>query len=636
MKTKKLTKNLWSWQSFPLLGFLVFSLLLAVTIVSCTKNFDSVSPISNTENYSGNGTLGINYSASSTFSSIFGSVGESLVDDATGDAFGWVLGSVGVSGFDPNQIEQQLLGEVAAELEVIDQDLKDIIAELDVIEQELAQLNCSSIMSELDDDISHVRSLINDTYNPIVTLAADSMPTDSSIIVNFVDLVLNGNGTEKGIEDILSDFETVLWNRSDGGIIKLCLDPSIITPPGEGFATDTLYYSQVSTLTDYYYGYYTMALLLYVEATHLNIWQTADSLGLLDSTYTPSNITTICAIEQSDIQYLCTQADDVMNDTYKSLQIFLTDGGAPYTDRYKIMQYDDSDNAILWTQSLEKYDSAVGGNCDWPIIYSDDYSSVLYGIYSDSLTETTYANLDGWEFAGYDDLKGLIDVDSAATFSTVGAYLESLGFGYLVNTDKVIQAYNKVKKGYMYFKAGDIYKSANEIEVIPFFYTDLPVISNYHKDENTAVFYNSYDFTWLLHPEYTDESSTGEGGLYLLWNVYFAENTSIPSVGNGFAKDQWFRGSGYLVYIGGGGDFEWADSTLKKKSTDYLPGWSEQRQKDKGDIKALMWPIYRMANITCTNGRSPYNISGEVLTMCGDDLDAWLEKMLPPPPSLTR
>jgi len=284
-KKNKSAKRLWWKQHSSLLGLLIFSIILAVTIVACTKNTDNITPAPDVVTVHPGGITGTNGTAGNIAGFVFKELGKGALRPIAEMGMGWVLGAFGLSQQDDATEEEiaDALSEIESQLTEVNTNLTTMINELDAIEADLEQLNCSSTLSELDDEVSRVRTLIKQHYNPMVGGGTGGTAPSESIMTDFVNEVLNGSNQEKGIEDILSSFETVIWNRVDGGIMTLCLKSGIMPHPAAGTFGDTLYYNQISALTDYYYGYYVNALLLYTEAKNYLAWQTAYNNGLIDS-----------------------------------------------------------------------------------------------------------------------------------------------------------------------------------------------------------------------------------------------------------------------------------------------------------------------------------------------------------------
>jgi len=637
-KKNKSAKRLWWKQHSSLLGLLIFSIILAVTIVACTKNTDNITPAPDVVTVHPGGITGTNGTAGNIAGFVFKELGKGALRPIAEMGMGWVLGAFGLSQQDDATEEEiaDALSEIESQLTEVNTNLTTMINELDAIEADLEQLNCSSTLSELDDEVSRVRTLIKQHYNPMVGGGTGGTAPSESIMTDFVNEVLNGSNQEKGIEDILSSFETVIWNRVDGGIMTLCLKSGIMPHPAAGTFGDTLYYNQISALTDYYYGYYVNALLLYTEAKNYLAWQTAYNNGLIDSTFATSNVNTICAINDGNIQYYCNQTISELNDTYGSLKTMFTRGGAPYTNDYQVTQNDPT-KPTLWAASIEDFNEDAGAGCDVPEPYGVAGNPSLNGCgpcvghYNTSLNHTTYRNTTAWEFANKDDLVKLIDPDSAASSYTIGSYLESKGFKYLSGTAKVVQAYNSPV-------SVAIDNAGLDLEVIPFFYAGFPIWPGI----KAGVFYTSAHFNVLLNgTSDTIVYSCGKQGEYaaVMYNYTYPWGAFADDPNdNWYAEQYWFWAYAYggaCQYHGSNYSFDWQYQPGHTYDYDWAPGWLKSRHdaipSSVRPIWAFLWPIKRLPSTLCTDSRSSTN-KGGMPTMCGDDFTAWLNIVLPPPP----
>jgi len=352
---------------------------------------------------------------------------------------------------------------------------------------------------------------------------------------------------------------------------------------------------------------------------------------LIDSTFATSNVNTICAINDGNIQYYCNQTIYELNDTYGSLKTMYTRGGAPYTNDYQVTQNDPT-KPTLWAASIEDFNEDAGANCSDPQIMTSSPCGPTYGNFNMTLTHTTFKYTSGWEFANVNDLKRLINLDSAYSYSSVGSYLEEkAGFKNMTNTSRIVQANASVSI--------QLRHSRHKFDAIPFFYADWPVFLHGGSGPKWAVYEVGNDFTDVLEETYLQSTWCSpfiEGYIYTYaWvkNSSYGYNDNLP-----YARDEWFTGyatgsscdpdepMGYFFY--------W---TEEYGSTDNnaMPGWVAERQKNPGGaIKpayAFLWPIKRLPSTLCTDSRSSTN-KGGMPTMCGDDFTAWLNNILPPPP----
>ena len=631
MKTKKeekLAKRLWWKQHSPLLGLLVFSIALAVTIVACKKEFNEPPEDADVVNYHPGGNYGVQSPESSIATDLFESVGKSLLSDAASDGTGWVLSAIGFSGSSGQEVEE--LGKINEQLVEINEKLNIMISELVKLDADVIDLGCISQTDEISKNISHVDYLYSQYYTVFLQFAMDSIATSEADLNDFVDLVTNGSSQEPGIGDILSNFKTTLW-AGQNPIIEKCLNPSLIPLPTDGVWADTGYYNTIKNLTDYYYSYYVKALVLYTEANNYMAWDTANALGLIDSTFQSSNVNTICALDNIDIRFYCQQNIDEVNDTYTSLIEFLTFGGAPYTDSVQItLMSTEVMNEFIWPRSIELYNKGTGANCPDPYIWDGSDATnkcgPLMSHYAAGLGSNHFNNTTGWYASTLDDLQHLVNVDSAKSFSSIGAYLESKGFENMVGTQKIIQVRDPVKVA--------LDGASSYIDVIPFMFVDWPVIKNDDK-KYRAVFSGNHDFTFLCNPKVVNASVGGSTYGTTYTYEYFSQddNMTYPLGIDSYVPKSW-------LWCRAGQDsyqFNWTNKDFELTDIQ-LPGWYKYRQDNaaSGEYSyttayPFKLPVTRPSHITCTNSRSSTN-KGGMPTKCGADLDAWLAALVPKPP----
>lgn len=564
---------------------------------------------------------------------------------------GWVLGAIGLSqqdGANPQEIAASL-GQINTELTEINSKLETMHTDLLDIETELAKMACDNIEHDLIHEIAYIKSLINGPYTSILQGGISRIGISNSIMDAFADDVLNPNNTQFKMDVILSAFSTVLFDTPGGGIMTKCLDPSIIPHPEAGSISDSAYYNVVSSITSYYFGYWVNALLLYNEANNYLAWKYAYNHQLLVDTTTTPDISQICTIANQTVQYYCNLSMNSMQQGYTDIRKMFTHGGAPYTNNTQVI-YNDPTEPILWATSIEDFNDDAGVNCGDPMLMGDSKCGPTYGNYDMTLTNTTYNTLSGWEFAGKDDLKNLINPDLAYPFSSIGAYLESVGFKNMTNTSRVVQANETVSV--------ILIDAFDPLVVIPFFFTDWPVIQ--HGETNSggpgrkfAVFETDNDFTILLKPDvkYNDAICGYYGTNYqhvraYHWHYYYPTFAG-PNSGYSFlhynpnrpyAKDEWFTSNAVIQVCpwpwGADSDFYWTDGGYYENDA-FMPGWLAYRQDHpngpSGPAYAFLWPIKRLASTQCTDNRSNTN-KGGMPTMCGDDFTAWLINILTPPP----
>jgi hypothetical protein len=660
MKTKKENelKKRQLWRYNAPLTFLVISIVLAVTIVACNKDFLATPEYAAVDLEAKADPFSTTDEVGDIAGFVFEQIGTGLLRKIGDAGMGWALGAIGLSAEGNTTAETKVeLGKINDKLTTINNSLTSISNELQTLETEIGTLGCSNAISNLEDNISWISVLQDDYSNFIAVAKNDSLAIPSDTLQRFVNHVLNGetNGG-KMMHLILNDFKIHLYGSLDASILDRCLDITKQPLPEYGFGTDTEYYNKVSKISNYYYGWYTAALLLFNEANNYNSWKIASNSSL-DTTLTTVSIAKICDITDNvGIQLNCGINIKLDTTAYNVLKTMFTMVGAPYTNSNQILNNTIYGGA-LWARSLEKYNQGLGfDQCDDPLIYKDPVHNAPCGVvqnfYFSNLGFTpnflnTFEHKSGWQFASMDELQSLFpEANSASSFLTVGHYLESLGFEKLVNTGKVVQAHRGYGEPYTIHLSNsgtsliigpDNQYRMQEFDVIPFFYVDMYA---YHGlIINDAQFSNIFPYSRYGAEHYCEAYEYDNWCYYNHW-----EHKSALTSGNDYASSStgYFRGHAMNELNETGGErgvwtqFTWTDSNwIPGNGTTILtpgPGWLSQN-----NTSAFMWPVNIIANTTCDAipGRTKTNYVG-ALSMCGDDFTFWLDNILPPLPSSVR
>jgi hypothetical protein len=635
-KKKKLTKRLWLRQDKMLLALLVFSMALAVTIVSCKKDFlNPPAPETTNAINSNNGSIHGTEDLGVTAAFIFKEIGTGVLRKVGDAGMGWLLGTIGLAtqGGASSAETAVELGKISTELTEIQSQLIQMNGKLDTMAFEIEVQTCANAIMNLDADITWITSLMED-YHTALNAAVAGVAVSETFRQHLVHNIVYGgdNGSsEKDIKTILVAFQTQLYGAPQN-IMKLCLKPGVIPLPEAGFGTDVAHYNEVSRFVNYYYGFYVNALLLHNEANNYMAYDTAYQYNLIDSTHTTVSMATICSLgsQNSDIWTYCDQNNSKLETAYTDMTTIFTIGGAPYTNDYQILNYGSS-SQTLWVRSLEKFNTDVGANCPDPMTMTKNGvpCGPTNGYYFTPLANPTFRQLNGWTFAKTADLQTLFP-SPWFTSPTTGTYLESLGFENLVGTDKVVQATDPKEINIRILNheecstCGTLISTEN---VIPFFYVD---------HQSTAGLWESEaDFNYLLQPSEQPSYYWCENTYHAPCHTYVFHGPASLTDNSSWTKSFWFHGIGIVGLANNGYidlPFKWSDAYSRPASNDYYPGWKKLKQDNKWiDAYAFMWPINHTANANCTVPMLSTGLTKHgMVTMCGDDFTAWLDKMVPP------
>ncbi len=530
---------------------------------------------------------------------LFVTVGESAGGSVGGIATSWALGAIGLSDASPNSNEQ--LSKIDDDLNVIITQLNDINKELSQIENELQQINCGDWQQTLGPDKSRIDDLLQDYDQDLKNVQA-GLPVSSSDMAKLADEILaEGNYTDKtDMFGILTDLQDNLIVPVSG-TLSACIQ-TFTLPADASFGADTIYYNTVKAYIDYYAQYELKGLLLLNEAYHYRAWQAAgspnsDSLSADSTSYVCNN---------SSGESWCNKAASAVNYVYNSLIQQYALGGAPYTNKNFVFEYNPS---YLWVKSLEDFTVAAGGNCTEPLT-SATPCGITAGFYNDgSLQSVNYRGYSGWQKAGSALLVNLL---AGWKSGTAGTYLEqNLGFENMEN--KIIISTNEEEitlnevDGYQY--------------VIPFFDTDWDY--NFLPSKGGPA-RNEVDFQEATLVKSRNEGGLCRGLVYYYMSIDYNKNPKVPSNRNNF-----YDASGHCRYCQPLSDYDYTTQF----SFSVLPGYlAEQGGKTNHENSARQyrWPVRIASALTCTENR-PNKNPGGMWTMCGDDLTAWLEYYFPRP-----
>ena len=570
--------------------FLVISLSIGAFIVSCSEEDGLLMGPGNTGTGDPYSTEDTETSATTTF---FTAVVEGAVGEISGEATGWVLSAMGVAGQSGPNYSQQI-AKISAQLDSIVTLLGDIDNELQQINQTLQIINCSEQTSSFQTQLANIETYY-DQYNDMLTVAqlGDTIP--DTTMRNWSNAVLSS---------IPDDLHTIEINLAGStGAIYSCV--AALNKPGENsLSTDTSYYNNVDALTNYYFYWQAVALMMINEADHYSAWVSAGKPGNIGA----DSVQVVCNANSSSLQF-CVDGQSKSNELYNSLITQFTFGGAQYTSEHFIFQYS-STNPVVWTRSLEDFTVQAGyTNCRMPL-YNGAPCGPAAGYFYTKLEDTTYRGLSGFTFANSTDLIQWIDVDKASNYDAIYEYLDAQGFNSMIS--KTVIASDSIV--ITFFDANVT------TAVVPFFTSNEGVQDMYNHP--TAVVQDYVTFSWVFYPKNQGENGLcGPYGAYAQYPYNYYTNSGYQS------HDRWTNGTAYLEKCSNG-----SYPTSFEFTSNPVPGFVVEGQRNQSVEKRYLWPVVHAKTTKCTNGRSQVNAGG-MPTMCANNFTSFLNTNIPRPPT---
>jgi hypothetical protein len=583
-----------------LFGFLALSIVSAVVIVSCRDDMSILmEPTTTTEP----GPMIEKSAASSEFiGMLFKETTEGAVGGIVQVPIGWAMGALGLASASPAYSEQ---------LKKIDDDLQEIIGQLTGIQNELLSINqelkvldCSEQQTALTTETGRIDHLLH-LYQSFVATAADTTATDlarlipNATLLDWSDQVLakNDYASQTPMDQILTTVANQLIQPSSGAITA-CVQA--IPKPANTSFDDTDYYDAVSQLTHYYYYYQAQGLMLLTEALHYQAWVAAGSQGSVSV----DSVSFVCNAPNANL--LCNQAGVAANAVYNALVEQFTTGGAPYTNDDFLMATHDDGTPRLWVKSLENFTQAYGSICTYPLT-SGSPCGITAGFHDNNLDLThIYRGYQAFAYTGYPHFQQLL-LFNGWNSGTAGQFLETAR-GFENMTNKIIITMGSVNI--------ELDQSREKQDFVAFIDTDF-----------------EYSFQWgmvLDDAAFNRITSVTSGkklcyeGLYFEnrnWNDWTAAS-GLPGNRNNFYNLNAHRGNSR----------DCGKSDYYSFNFSEAPGWLASNRTDRA--KQFRWPVGTTALFTdyCKHNRSSKNAGG-VWTMCGNDFTAWLEYIVPRPPT---
>ena len=525
---------------------------------------------------------------SSFTTDLFTSLAKGAAGNVGGAAAGWAMSAMGLSNGD------------AAALASINNDLQTIINQLAGIQQELSDINKAIDQLDCDTQSQAAKKLVTPIQTAVLEYkgfadqaAGKYGPASVPPLDKMNDWAATVTDPTNGVRPALLAINTALTNAGSAkGIIAVCLDPNVLPPPAAGTVGDTDYYVSnpegtptVANLIDFWFTYQAQGLWMLQEAYH---YQAQQATG---QTLQPDQVGDVCTNATGSLaQYACTQAIEDTNTTYESLAQQFLSAGLPYTDDQVLTLNTGDANAKLFPRSLEEFTAAAGDSCPSPLT-----AAQLCGV--TVATGATVTDAMKVEFNGYSPwtaaTKGQFQNILAKRGSTSpGAYMNSLGFK---NAEHKVLLTPQTASFQIKVSGMDTFKGTATC----FLYTQLEVLC--------GDSYSGQIKETLLEP-YRRSKAPFPCPTYPFWRT----NGSLPGNVPFFAANLLNKSETFSC------KYYWSEK----------PGWV--KGNTSSSAKQLRWPQLNVADLTCTNGRSPTNPGG-VPTRCGDDFDAMFNTLVTRP-----
>ncbi|MCP4088511.1 MAG: hypothetical protein GY746_01790 [Gammaproteobacteria bacterium] len=589
MKSNKY--QLWS-QNRVLLGFLVFSIAIAVTIVSCNKEEEIIIP--DTPNVNPHPTL-----ASSAIKALFMAAGKGATSSIVGTATGWLLGGLGLSDNSPDYTEE--LAKINQSLQQIMGQLNGIHDQLAEINQQLQILNCSQQQTSLTEQTGRI-DYLSALYKGYISTAENGGRVSNAILSDWVDQVLAQGAytSQTPMGQILTTMSNLLV-QPQSGAVRACV--AAVVPPEDDTFDDDYYYYKVVQFTNFYYYYQALGLMLLNESLHYKAWEAAFLAN--GDIYSSDSVSAVCGDENAAV--FCTQAATFTNTVYNALIEQFTIAGAPYTNHEVLMQ-NHSTQPLLWVKSLESFSAVAGDACSYPLSSVNNRCGITVGRFDDlddDIQNVVFNEHSDWQIADASDLNRLL---SGWTEGRAWEYTNSLGFGILANKIIITPDTTSIS----------LRNSGSNQMVVKF----IDMTAQKHWIDN-KLYDNSDAFDRITRVQ----TNTWVGScapFQSQWYIYTSYGTWPYPIG---LTCDWYTGIyGLAEYCGGNlidGQINWNDN-----ASGNAPAWSTLSITPNAEQFRLLHTD--VTAFGCTEGRPPKN-AGNVWTMCGDDFTEWFEINVPRP-----
>lgn len=525
----------------------------------------------------------------------------------TSAGVGWAMSAIGLAGGDGAELH-----DIANELAAIDQDLQ-------AIEQTLVQLlnaidnqTCvdTETQTSLTEAVDNITALFNTYQTDFVQTAQAGDPIIQSQVDSWMSAVLGS------IEDNLTAIDDAVYGNPSNVITECVQSITQIYGSGDGPSENILddrpYYAPILNTVNYYYGVQLQGASVLVEARHLQACQEAAKsdpdlhcdFSTVSTSTSATNAYAICQAPTGTVKTYCDEATEVVTDpesgtgTYERVLAQMKFAGAPYSNDSLGLLWNTS---WVFPKSLQDFtnkatiDNKTVSNCS--TLTSSDPCGLTVGTYdlefNSGLSYGGYP-ADGessiWNPAISEHLIALLesynDKSNYGNIDTKGKlkdYMNSIGFDS--TGDWIVTTATTGKNGDTGSKA------------ICFMDTSAP-----RSDSEQPWCDASSDVPG------TDKLLQGGAGEYsdASWTQDLA---SRPAFYNAYYENgKWKTKSG------------WLESAQETSDTD-----------KQAKFWQYHWPVLDVTDLSCSARSQGNKNPGGEYTMCGSDLQAYIDVVMPPP-----
>ena len=565
--------------------------------------------------------------SSSAVSDFWSSVVKGAGSETGETVMGLALSALGLS---TDSTDSADLSEIEDLLESIDSELATLVTEVE-------ELECitSEDQATLTANIETIQGFY-DTYSnwvnnsPTVPCWEESDDSSSECfgqtgVKTWLDEVTD---PATGVKTALDGIADMMIASGNTGVLYVCIEYLTDTyNSGDGPTTypfdDRPYYEDVDDLVDYYYGVQAQGAAMLSEAYHLQACLTlgsdlcaftgessadASDDAVTDFSYDPNDPSQICAQAASGSQTYsdCQEATSMLGTTYGFLKEQLLQAGAPYSNHLLGIVWGDdlvfvkdmvdfTNNATYSGKDSSSCDSLDSSDpCGWTVgeydfTFPEDVSYQGY-----PYDEET--NL--WQVADASDFVSLLTTYNAKTSGTtsgdLGTWMTSVGFATDIG-DMIV---------YTGDKGGDNNNLGKD--TVCFLHTAVD-----RSDSKQPWCDSNSDAESTDKLQDSSSSSCGEG--CNKYKISTADYLSTSSYNN-------FYRVKVTITVADDTEYDWS----------HKPGYMESKQASKFD--QFHWGRFNVEDLKCGVRTAGYTNPGNVYTLCGTDMQNWLDDQLAPLP----
>jgi hypothetical protein len=564
---------------------------------------------------------------SSAVTTIFTSLMQGVAGQVQSVAVGWALSQIGLAGGSSGA-----LNDIADELKAIDQDLQAIDATLVQLLNAIDNQTCvgTETQSSLTKAVDNITTLFTNYQTQFVQPAQAGDPVIPSQLNAWMTAVLD---QANGIAANLTAIHNALYANPSNVILECIqsITQSYVSGQGpqENIVDDRPYYTPIINTLNYYYGVQVQGATVLVEALHLKACQAAAvadpdlhcDFTTASTSTPPSDASDICDEPTGTVKTYCDEATEVVTDPqtatglYERVLAQLIYAGAPYSNDELGLMWGGS---IVFARSLEDFTTKaypVGSSgpppvtcplpltsadpCGWTVNFytlTSPVDPLTYGGYPTSGTKNSI-----WVFASAPQMLSLLtpynNESKAGTINsggTLAQYLQSIGIdppeaghGWIVLFDHIGR--------------------------------------NGYTDEQTICFMDTSILRKQSKQPFCDGLSGAGGTDALIYAEapnydYYVDDPFTQSLDSKipvFYQAEWHVTTGHWVIP---------------------PSWAIYSDPPAATLAAssqFHWPVFDVTGLACSVRSQGYKNPGGQYTMCGSDLQAYIDALLPPPNAAT-